>query len=129
MNAFTPDYAVAPGETVAEAIEAVGSSVADVCAGADIGANDLLAAIEAKTLFSAEMMNLLEARVGLPALFVSRLQDNFLNAIARLVAEDSVELLAHFHEATNAGEDGAIVARNYLLSRWPELSAGDEAET
>ena len=119
---FLPDYAVPPGETVAEAIEAAGLSIESVCQDSPITPEELSAAIEVRTPFDQRMIDVLQERVGLPAALLIRLQDNFLNDCARLSGRTSLEILADFQRSTRAGEsvnnNDLASARSYLAELW-----------
>ena len=125
---FLPDYAVPPGETVAEAIEAAGLSIESVCQNSSVTQDELLAAIRVQTPFDQRMIDLLQERVGLPAALLVRLQDNFLNDCARLAGRTSLELLADFRRSIRAGEsvnDSDLAdARSYLGELWREGRLG-----
>lgn len=82
--AYEPDYAVPPGETLSEAIEAIGMTQADLAARTGRTMKTINEIIKGKAPIRPETALQLERVLGTPASFWNNRERNYREALARL---------------------------------------------
>lgn len=84
QNQFLPDYAVPPGETLLETIEALGMSQADLAGRTGRPRKTINEIIKGKTAITPETALQLERVLGVPAGFWNNLERNYQETTARI---------------------------------------------
>src|SRR3712207_5395851 len=79
---FTPDYAVPPGETLLETIEALGMTRAELAERTQRPLKTINEIIKGKTGITPETALQFERVLGVPARFWSTLEQNYQEALA-----------------------------------------------
>jgi HTH-type transcriptional regulator / antitoxin HigA len=98
-RAFEPNYAVPPGETLRETIDAMGMNQAELAARTGRPKKTINEIIVGKAAITAETALQLERVLGVPASFWNNLEFNYRETIARLKEDQA---LAKHAEWTNA---------------------------
>ncbi len=83
-NQYKPDYAVLPGDTLKETIDAVGMSHADLAECTDRPKKTINEIIQGKAAITPETALQLEKVLGVPANFWNNLQRNYEESLARI---------------------------------------------
>ena len=81
---YLPDYAVPPGETLLETIQAMGMSQADLAERTGRPKKTISEIVNGKTAITAETALQLERVLGVPASFWNNLERNYQETLARL---------------------------------------------
>jgi HTH-type transcriptional regulator/antitoxin HigA len=108
-NEFYPDYVSPPGDTLAETIETVGMSQAELARRMDRPVKTINEIIQAKAAITAETALQLEQVLHIPASFWLKLEQHYRETLARLAEEQrfksQVEWLKEFpiREMMNRG--------------------------
>lgn len=91
-NAFKPDYASPPGETLAETIEAMGLTQTELARRMGRPIKTINEIIQGKAALTADTALELERVLGIPASFWSRLESNYREHLARQRAAEKLEV-------------------------------------
>jgi addiction module HigA family antidote len=83
-NQYNPDYAVLPGDTLKETIDALGMSQADLAERTDRPKKTINEIIKGKAAITPETALHLEKVLGVPANFWNNLQRNYEESLARI---------------------------------------------
>src|SRR4030043_874947 len=83
-NQFIPDYAVPPGETLLETIEAIGMSQAELAERTGRPKKTINEIIKGKAAITSETALQLERVLGAPAGFWNNLERNYQENLARI---------------------------------------------
>lgn len=83
-NRFIPDYAVPPGETLLETIEAIGMSQAELAELSSQQKKTINEIIKGKAAITPETALLFERVLGIPAGFWNNLERNYQETVARI---------------------------------------------
>ncbi len=92
-NQFLPDYAVPPGETLLDTIEALGMSQAELAERTGRPKKTINEIIKGKAPITPETALQLERVLGVPARFWNNLENNYRETVARLAEQE--RLSAH----------------------------------
>ncbi len=84
QNQFVPDYAVPPGETLFETIEALGMSQAELAERTGRPKKTINEIIKGKAAITAETALQFETVLGVPASFWNNLERNYQETLARI---------------------------------------------
>jgi addiction module HigA family antidote len=90
-NQFKPDYAVLPGDTLKESIDALGMSQADLAERTGRPKKTINEIIQGKAAITPETALQLEKVLGVPANFWNNLQRNYEESLARINEQNSLE--------------------------------------
>ena len=90
-NQFKPDYAVLPGDTLKETIDALGMSQADLAERTGRPKKTINEIIQGKAAITPETALQLEKVLGVPANFWNNLQRNYEESLARISEQTSLE--------------------------------------
>jgi HTH-type transcriptional regulator/antitoxin HigA len=90
-NQFMPDYAVPPGETLLETIEAIGMSQAELAERTGRPKKTINEIIKGKAAITPETALQFERVLGIPAGFWNNLERNFQETLARLNEQKSLQ--------------------------------------
>ena len=90
-NQFKPDYAVLPGDTLKETIDALGMSQADLAERTGRPKKTINEIIQGKAAITPETALQLEKVLGVPANFWNNLQRNYEESLARISEQNSLE--------------------------------------
>ncbi len=90
-NQFTPDYAVSPGETLLETIEAMGMSQAELADRTGRPKKTINEIIKGKAAITPETALQLERVLGTPAGFWNNLERNYQETLARINEQKSLQ--------------------------------------
>ena len=117
---FNPDYAVPPGDTLLEVMEAQGLDQTRLAALAGLSRKTINEIVQAKGPLTAETAVRLEAVLGLPASFWNNLEANYREALARIEARNKAEAAVSQAKAFPLKE---LVRRGHLHSilKGPDL--------
>ena len=85
---FTPDYAVAPGETLAETLEVLGMSPADLAQRSGLSAEQIDALLAGEGSLTPPIATSLEQALGIPAYFWLNYERTYREALVRLAAKE-----------------------------------------
>jgi len=83
-NKFVPDYAVPPGETLLDTIEALGMSQAELAERTGRPKKTINEIIKGKAPITPETALQLERVLGVPARFWNNLENNYRETVARI---------------------------------------------
>jgi HTH-type transcriptional regulator / antitoxin HigA len=83
-NQFVPDYAVPPGETLLDTLEALGMSQAELAERTDRPKKTINEIIKGKAPITPEIVLQLERMLGVPARFWNNLDNNYRETVARI---------------------------------------------
>lgn len=125
MNtSFTPDYAVPPGETLLETIEALGLSQADLAQRMGRPPKTINEIIKGKAAITADTALQLEHVLQIPASFWNNAEQNYREALARIAEakrlEEHEEWLRRF-SVDHMAKWGWIKKHGNLVDQWREL--------
>lgn len=95
---FEPDYAVAPGRTLQETLEALGMGQRELALRTGLSAKHLNLIIKGKAPITYDTANLLEPVTGVPARMWNNLEMNYREQVARLEKKRLEEDLAWLRE-------------------------------
>lgn len=117
---FQPDYAVPPGETLLDVMEAQGLDQTKLAALVGLSRKTINEIVQAKGPLTAETAVRLEAVLGLPASFWNNLEANYRQALARIEASSKAEAAV---SQANAFPIKELVRRGHLHSilKGPDL--------
>jgi HTH-type transcriptional regulator / antitoxin HigA len=87
-TAFTPDYAVPPGETLAETLETLGMSPADLAQRSGLSVQQIETLLTGQSVLTRSIAACLEQTLGVPASLWLELERNYRRERARLAAEE-----------------------------------------
>lgn len=90
-NQFMPDYAVPPGETLLETIEAIGMSQAELAERTGRPKKTINEIIKGKAAITPETALQFERVLGIPAGFWNNLERNYQETLARLNEQKSLQ--------------------------------------
>src|SRR4030043_2423305 len=90
-NQFIPDYAVPPGETLLETIEAIGMSQAELAERTGRPKKTINEIIKGKAAITSETALQLERVLRVPAGFWNNLERNYQETLARLNEQKSLQ--------------------------------------
>jgi HTH-type transcriptional regulator/antitoxin HigA len=90
-NQFMPDYAVPPGETLLETIEAIGMAQAELAERTGRPKKTINEIIKGKTAITPETALQFERVLGIPAGFWNNLERNYQETLARLNEQKSLQ--------------------------------------
>ncbi|MFZ5906348.1 MAG: HigA family addiction module antitoxin [Nitrospirota bacterium] len=90
-NQFIPDYAVPPGETLLETIEAIGMSQAELAERTGRPKKTINEIIKGKAAITPETALQFERVLGIPAGFWNNLERNYQETLARLNEQKSLQ--------------------------------------
>jgi addiction module HigA family antidote len=85
---FAPDYAVPPGETLAETMEHLGMSRSDLAQRSGLSGPQIDALLSGEGALTRPLAARLEVALGVPARIWLGLERNYREALARLSAQD-----------------------------------------
>jgi len=85
---FEPDYAVAPGETLAETLASLGMSQAELALRTGLTDVSVSRIIEESQPITAETANKLELATGVPASMWNNLEAQYREQLAKIEASD-----------------------------------------
>ncbi len=91
INQFKPDYAVPPGETLLETLEAIGMSQAELAERTGRPKKTINEIIKGKTAIIPETALQFERVLGTPAGFWNNLERNYQETLARINEQKSLE--------------------------------------
>ena len=83
-TAFLPDYAIPPGETLEETIQALGMTQAQLAELTGRSQSTMSEIISGKAAITPETAFQLEQVLGVPASFWNNLENNYRQTLARL---------------------------------------------
>ena len=89
--AFEPDYAVPPGETLQETIEALGMTQRDLATRTGMAPKTINQIIKGKAPITPDTAILLERVTGVPARFWNNLESNYREQLAKLADRQRLE--------------------------------------
>jgi HTH-type transcriptional regulator/antitoxin HigA len=84
INQFKPDYAVLPGDTLKETIDALGISQAYLAERTGMSKNTISEIIQGKASITPEAALQLEKALSIPASFWNNLERNYQESLAAL---------------------------------------------
>ncbi len=116
---FQPDYAMHPGETLAETLDELGMSQAELAQRMGRPLQMISEIVQGKKAITAETALQLERATGIPANFWNSSQRNFEAAVARLTEE-------HDLAPDSAWVDGFPVSALIKLGRLPKCESRAE---
>lgn len=90
-NQFLPDYAVPPGETLLETLEAIGMSQAELSERTGRPKKTINEIIKGKAAITPETALQLERVLGVPASFWNNLERNYQESLARINEQRSLQ--------------------------------------
>ena len=90
-NQFVPDYAVAPGETLFDTIEALGMSQAELAERTGRPKKTINEIIKGKAPITPETALQLERVLGVPARFWNNLENNYRETVARIAEQERLQ--------------------------------------
>jgi addiction module HigA family antidote len=90
-SSFKPDYAVAPGETLRETLQAIGMSQSELAERTGRPKKTINEIIAGKAAITAETALQLERVLGPPASFWNNLERNYRETLARLAEEKQLQ--------------------------------------
>ena len=90
-NQFIPDYAVPPGETLAETLKAMGMSQADLAERTGRPVKTINEIIKGKAAITPETALQLERVLGTPASFWNNLERNYQETLARIKEQNKLQ--------------------------------------
>ncbi len=91
INQFKPDYAVPPGETLLETLEAIGMSQAELAERTGRPKKTINEIIKGKTAIIPETALQFERVLGIPAGFWNNLERNYQETLARINEQKNLE--------------------------------------
>jgi addiction module HigA family antidote len=91
QNQFIPDYAVAPGETLLETLEAIGMSQAELAERTGRPKKTINEIIKGKAAITAETALQFESVLDIPAGFWNNLERNYQETLARINERKSLQ--------------------------------------
>lgn len=123
---FKPDYAVRPGETIKETLDAKSQTLSDLAKATGETLDYLTDVVEARTPITEELAGKFEAFLGVPKQFWLNLQDNYDSTIYRLFWErvrKKPNLFAHLTDGQIEALEALLqsVDENYMPSREEEV--------
>ena len=119
-NTFCPDYAIAPGETLAETLESLGMTQAELAEKMGRPKKTINEIIKGKSALTPETAIQLERVLGIPAHFWNNLEKNYREDLARIEEHERLK------EAANWLEELPVIEMR--AAGWIDKDA-DEAET
>jgi addiction module HigA family antidote len=90
-NQFVPDYAIPPGETLLDTIEALGMSQADLSERTGRPKKTINEIIKGKAPITPDTALQLERVIGVPAAFWNNLEKNYRETLARLSEQERLQ--------------------------------------
>jgi HTH-type transcriptional regulator/antitoxin HigA len=90
-NEFHPDYASPPGDTLAETLETIGMSQAELARRMGRPVKTINEIIQAKAAITAETALQLEQVLHIPASFWLKMEQTYRETLARLAKEQSLD--------------------------------------
>ncbi len=90
-NQFIPDYAIPPGETLADTLGAIGMSQADLAKRMGRPVKTVNEIIKGKAAITAETALQLERVLGIPSSFWNNLERNFRETLARIAEQQKLQ--------------------------------------
>lgn len=90
-NKFVPDYAIAPGETLLDTIEALSMSQAELSERTGRPKKTINEIIKGKAPITPDTALQLERVLGVPAAFWNNLEKNYRETLARLAEQDRLQ--------------------------------------
>jgi len=90
-NAFRPNYAVPPGETLRETLQSLGMTQAELAKRTGRPKKTINEIIKGKAAITADTALQLERVLGVPASFWNNLERNYQETLARLREEDQLQ--------------------------------------
>lgn len=90
-NQFTPDYAVPPGETLLETLDAIGMSQAELAERTGRSKKTVNEIINGKAAITPETALQFERVLGIPAGFWNNLERNYQESLARINEQKSLQ--------------------------------------
>jgi HTH-type transcriptional regulator/antitoxin HigA len=90
-NQFVPDYAVSPGETLLDTIEALGMSQAELAERTGRPKKTVNEIIKGKAPITPETALQLERVLGVPARFWNNLENNYRETVARIAEQERLQ--------------------------------------
>lgn len=90
-NQFVPDYAVPPGETLSDTLEALGMTQAELSERTGRPKKTINEIIKGKAPISPETALQLERVLGVPAAFWNNLEKNYRETVARLAEQERLQ--------------------------------------
>lgn len=90
-NQFVPDYAIVPGETLLDAIEALGMSQAELSERTGRPKKTINEIVKGKAPITPDTALQLERVLGVPAAFWNNLEKNYRETMARLAEQERLQ--------------------------------------
>jgi HTH-type transcriptional regulator/antitoxin HigA len=90
-NQFVPDYAIAPGETLLDTIEALGMSQAELAERTGRPKKTINEIIKGKAPITPETALQLERVLSVPARFWNNLENNYRETVARIAEQERLQ--------------------------------------
>lgn len=103
-NTYEPDYAVVPGETLQETIDALGLSQKELAERTGLTTKTIYLMIKGEAPITAETALLLERVTGVAAVFWSNLESKYRERLARIQARQQMEKQRQWVKRFSYGE-------------------------